>query len=181
MIRTFVFSLALLGLAVPAAAQEPEEISPAVAQLRHVQGEWDVTTTFYLPDGTPGRAFEGSYRFDWVMEDAILSGVSTIPAFAQTSGLLFYIREATGEIEMTSVGPDGRLWVMTGPIGAEVRETPAVDMPDGSTLKLRFTRFNVTPDRFESRMERSIDGGATWVQGNHQVFVRRTPGAEVQP
>jgi CubicO group peptidase (beta-lactamase class C family) len=45
-------------------------------------------------------------------------------------------------------------------------------MSDGSTLQLRFTRYNVEPDRFESRMESSTDGGATWTQGNHQVFVR---------
>ena len=40
-------------------------------------------------------------------------------------------------------------------------------------MRLRFTRYNVTPDRFESRMDYSTDGGATWTQGNHQVFVRR--------
>ncbi len=46
-------------------------------------------------------------------------------------------------------------------------------MPDGSTIRLRFTRFNVTRDRFESKVEVSPEGGRTWAPGNHQVFVRR--------
>ena len=150
-----------------------EGVSPALAQLRHVVGTWDVTTTFYRPDGTPGRAFPGTYTFEWVMPDKIVQGTSTIPEFGMSSGILFYLRDASDEIEMVSVGPDGQLWTMTGPQDSETRETPVVDMPDGSTLKLRFTRFNVTADRFESKMDRSTDGGETWVQGNHQVFVRK--------
>jgi len=43
-------------------------------------------------------------------------------------------------------------------------------------MRLRFTRYNVSQDRFESRMDYSTDGGATWTQGNHQVFVRRGNG-----
>jgi hypothetical protein len=117
---------------------------------------------------------EGVYSFEWVLEDRIVKGMSTIPAFRMASGLLFYLRPSTDEIEMASVGPDGQLWVMTGPQDSETRETPVVEMPDGTRLKLRFTRFNVSKDRFESRMESSTDGGETWVHGNHQVFLRRT-------
>ena len=74
---------------------------------------------------------------------------------------------------MASVGPDGHLWVMTGPADGEVRTTPDTVLPDGSTRRLRFTRFNVTADRFESRMEFSTDGGVTWQPGNHQIFARK--------
>lgn len=177
--------IAALMLALPmsakaqdgTAAEAAPETSPAVEQLRHVIGEWDVVTTFIRPDGSVAGRFDGSYVFEWVMEDKIVKGLSTIPQFQMSSGLLFYLRDSTGEIEMTSVGPDGQLWVMTGPQDSETRETPVVDMPDGTTLKLRFTRFNVSEDRFESKMERSTDGGATWVQGNHQVFVRRVAEA----
>jgi hypothetical protein len=74
---------------------------------------------------------------------------------------------------MVSVGKDGHLWVMTGPAGSEIRTTSDAPMSDGSKMRLRFTRYNVTPDRFESKMEISTDSGATWVPGNHQVFARR--------
>lgn len=181
MIRMVLLALALLlPLGVASAQDEPAsetEVPPAVEQLRHVIGEWNVATEFIRPDGTSGGTFDGIYAFEWVLQDRIVKGMSTLPDLNQASGLLFYLRESTGEIEMVSVGPDGQLWTMTGPMESETRETPVVDNPDGSTVKLRFTRFNVTPDRFESRMEFSSDGGATWRQGNQQVFTRRNPSA----
>ncbi len=64
---------------------------------------------------------------------------------------------------------------MTGPAGSETRTTPPVPMSDGSTMLLRFTRFNIMPNRFESRMEVSMDGGGSWKPGNHQVFKRAAP------
>jgi hypothetical protein len=177
MIRKLVVAAALALSSAPLAAQAEaeaaEQASPAVEQLRHVIGEWDVVTTFIRPDGSEAGSFDGIYAFEWVMEDKIVKGLSTIPQFKMASGLLFYLRDSTGEIEMASVGPDGHLWVMTGPQDSETRVTPNTDMPDGTTLMLRFTRFNVSEDRFESKMERSINGGETWVQGNHQLFVRK--------
>ena len=183
MIRKLVVAAALALTSVPLAAQaeaeDVEQTSPALEQLRHVIGEWDVVTTFIRPDGSEAGSFDGIYAFEWVMEDKIVKGLSTIPQFKMASGLLFYLRDSTGEIEMASVGPDGHLWVMTGPQDSETRVTPNTDMPDGSTLMLRFTRFNVSENRFESKMERSTDGGETWVQGNHQVFVRKMAEANI--
>jgi hypothetical protein len=77
---------------------------------------------------------------------------------------------------MASVGADGHLWVMAGPAGGETRTTPPTPLSDGSTMQLRFTRFNVTDDRFESRMEISTDGGSSWRPGNRQVFKRAMAG-----
>jgi len=145
----------------------------AVAQLRSTLGAWDVTTEFLKPGGSVARTAKGTYVFDWVIEDRVLRGESAIPELQTKAGILFFIDEAAGQIVMASVGRDGHLWVMTGPADGETRTTPDTAMPDGSTMRLRFTRFNVTPDRFESRMEVSGDGGATWRPGNHQVFVRR--------
>jgi hypothetical protein len=63
---------------------------------------------------------------------------------------------------------------MTGPLGGEVRTTPPSPTADGGSLQLRFTRYNVMADRFESRMEVSLDGGASWQPANHQLFRRRS-------
>jgi len=60
---------------------------------------------------------------------------------------------------------------------APTRTTPPTPTSDGGTMQLRFTRFNVTANRFESRMEVSTDGGASWKPGNHQVFKRAAPDA----
>jgi hypothetical protein len=117
---------ALLLAAAPAAAQpaEPPPASPALAQLRHVVGAWEVRTEFLNEDGGVARAVDGSYEFAWVIPDSIIRGVSRIPALDQVSAILFYLRPASRQVEMVSVGPDGRLWVMTGPDDAEERSRP---------------------------------------------------------
>ncbi len=161
-----------------AAAQAPGDregkaIALAVAQLRDTHGDWDVTTEFLKPDGAVARTASGTYSFAWVVEDRVLRGESVVPELDQKSAILFYVDPANARIEMASVGKDGHLWVMTGPADGETRTTPDTLMPDGSTIRLRFTRFNITRNRFESRMEVSADRGDTWTPGNHQVFVRR--------
>jgi len=157
--------------AAPAAA--PAAIATGVAQLRHAHGEWTATTEFLKPDGSVASRVVGEYRFEWVVPDRVLQGRSEIPELQMASGILFYVNERKAAIEMVSVGRDGQLWVMTGPLDGETRSTPPTARPDGSLIELRFTRYNVSPDRFESKMEYSLDGGKAWVQGNHQVFERR--------
>lgn len=165
--------LALPGLADGQSAGD--RLTHSVGELRHVVGRWAVTTQFLNPDGTPARTVRGTYQFEWVVPDRVVRGLSEIPELKQSAGILFYVNETAATIEMVSVGGDGQLWIMTGPLGGDRRQTPAVPMPDGGTLQLRFTRSSVTPTRFESRMERSTDGGKTWLPGNHQVFVRESP------
>lgn len=163
----------LLTAAGPARAMDPAPPSPALTQLRHVIGTWDVRTEFLNSDGSVARAADGTYEFEWVVPDRVARGVSRIPATDQVSAILFYLRPATHEVEMVSVGGDGVLWVMTGKDNEEVRTTVDRTMSDGSTMRLRFTRHDVQPDRFQSKMEWSTDGGKSWTQGNRQQFVRR--------
>lgn len=181
--RTVLPLVAVLWSAVLAGAQEaaPEsapapaaaEPAPAaVAQLRHCIGVWEVTTEFIAPDGSVARTVAGSYTFEWVVPDRVVRGVATMPELDQTSALLFYVRPRTRELEMVSVGADGQLWRMSGPDDGETRTTPPTPMPDGTTLMLRFTRYDVEPDRFRSRMELSNDAGETWRLGNRQAFRR---------
>jgi len=172
--------LALGALAGPARAQDDTTaalMTHSVDQLRMSIGQWDVTTEFLADDGAVVRRATGTYRFDWVIPDRVVSGRSEIPELQQVSAILFYVSESRRRIEMVSVGQDGALWVMTGPLGGEVRTTGEFATASGGKAQLRFTRFNVTPDRFESRMEYTDDGGRSWKPGNHQVFVRaRRPG-----
>ena len=147
-------------------------LAAGVAQLRSTIGLWNVTTEFLDDSGKVARATRGTYRFDWVIPDRVVSGRSDLPEMNQAAGILFYVRETKEEIEMVSVSSDGRLWVMTGPVDGEVRTTPDVATVGGGTMRLRFTRAAVRPDGFESRMEYSLDQGKTWAPGNHQVFTR---------
>ena len=162
----------------PAEGSTTEALARSVDELRHAVGLWNVTTTQFKDDGTVAQKVEGTYQFDWVVTDRVLTGRSSIPALGQTSGILFYVNERRSTVEMVSVGADGHLWVMTGPAGGDSRMTPPTPMSDGSRMQLRFTRFNVAPGCFESRMEVSTDGGANWRAGNHQRFVRSTSTGE---
>jgi len=165
--------LALLAMPFAAASESPSsQFAAAIAQLRQTVGLWDVTTTQYGEDGKVAGVAAGTYRFDWIVPDRVLAGRSDIPEMKQASGILFYVNERRSTIEMASVGADGHLWVMTGPAGGETRTTPLTPLADGRSMQLRFTRYAVTPDRFESRMEVSLDGGESWKPGNHQLFVR---------
>lgn len=174
-LSTALFSL----LAVPLADASEIASAPltsAVQQLRHSVGLWNVTTTQFDDRGEVARVGSGTYRFDWVVPDRVLSGRSDMAEWKQSAGILFYVNPERSTIEMTSVGPDGQLWVMTGPAGGETRVTPPTALPDGRKVQLRFTRFNVSANSFESRMEASYDGGASWRPGNHQSFKRAAGG-----
>lgn len=155
-----------------AARQVNPQLDDSIAQLRHAVGDWNVTTEFLQGDGTVARRVEGTYHFEWVVPGRVISGHSAIPELSQRSAILFDVSEGRGVVEMVAVGPGGQLWVMSGPLGDETRTTEPVPDGAGGQMRLRFTRYNVSADRFESRMERSTDNGATWKPGNHQVFVR---------
>ena len=121
---------------------------------------------------------DGTYEFEWVVPDKVVRGKSEIPDLGSSAGILFYVSEKKKIIEMVSVGADGQLWTMTGPLGEETRTTQEFKSQDGKDSQLRFTRYNVAQDTFESRMEYTEDGGKTWKPGNHQMFRRQTDGAD---
>ena len=175
MIR-YALPVLVIGLSQVAIAQEQAEdkaMQLSVEQLRSAVGGWDVVTEFLNEDGSVARSVTGTYEFTWVVADRVLAGRSDIPELKQAAGILFYVNEAKRQIEMVSVGADGNLWIMTGPLGAEFRLSQEFETPKGATARLRFTRFNVLSDMFESRMEYTDDGGKTWKPGNRQVFRRK--------
>ena len=150
----------------------PPSLTSAVQQLRQAAGHWNVTTTRYAPNGAVAAVASGTWHFDWVVPDRVLSGRAVIPDWKQTSGMLFYINARRSTLEMASVGADGQLLVMSGPAGAEVRTSTAIPLPNGRKMLQRYTRFGITTDRFEARTETSTDGGQNWMPGHHQLFVR---------
>lgn len=174
--------LPLLLLSGAAWSQDAADdaLAESIAQLRHAAGTWAVTTEFLDGGGDITRTVPGIYRFRWVVEDRVLSGESELDGLGSTA-LLFYVNESEEIIEMVSVNSSGRLWIMTGPLGEETRYTQEYATADGGTAQLRFTRYAVEPDRFESRMEYTTDGGATWLPGNRQVFERLPPAGTGGP
>lgn len=176
LVAAVVVALAAIFANSPLAAKD-SDLQHSIEQLRSVVGQWSVETEFLKPDGTVSKSVAGTYEFSWVVADKLVSGRSEIPELKQISAILFYINETARTIEMTSVGGDGRLWIMTGPLGHEIRTTKEFQTDSGGKGMLRFTRFNVSADSFESKMEYTEDDGVTWKPGNHQLFRRSSPGA----
>jgi hypothetical protein len=143
-----------------------------VQQLRQAAGRWNVTTTRYAENGAVAAVATGTLSFDWVVPDRVLAGKSVIPDWNQSAGMLFYLNERMFTLEMAQVGGDGQLIVMSGPAGTETRIAEPVALLDGRRMLQRHTRYGVTADRFEAKMEMSYDGGASWKPGYHQLFVR---------
>jgi len=166
-----ILSFFVLPLA-EGAEMAPPALANAVQQLRQAAGHWNVTTTRYGVNGAVAGVASGTWHFDWVVPDRVLSGRAVIPDWKQTAGMLFYVNERRSTLEMASVGADGQLLVMSGPAGAETRTTPAIGLSDGRRMLQRYTRYGIAADRFESRMETSFDGGTSWKLGHHQLFVR---------
>ena len=154
------------------AEMAPPSLASAVQQLRQAAGHWNVTTTRYDEKGAVAAVASGTWHFEWIVPDRVLSGRAVIPDWQQTSGMLYYLNERRSTLEMATVGADGQLLVVAGPAGAESRTTPAVALPDGRRMVQRYTRYGIAADRFESRMETSYDGGLSWKPGLHQLFVR---------
>jgi len=168
----FVAAAAAPAPAQPAAALDSAALRRSIDELRHVVGRWQVQTEFLNPDGRVARSVAATYRFEWALRDRILVGVTEMPELNSASGILFYVAPNRSAIEMVSVGPDGFLWTMTGAIGGNERRTQPFRTQGGGESRLRFTRYNVSADAFESRMEYTEDDGKTWLPGNHQVFRR---------
>jgi hypothetical protein len=155
-----------------ASEMAPPVLATAVQQLRQAAGRWNVTTTRYAENGAVAAVATGTLNFDWVVPDRVLAGKSVIPDWNQSAGMLFYLNERMFTLEMAQVGGDGQLIVMSGPAGTETRIAEPIALPDGRQMLQRHTRYGVTADRFEAKMEMSYDGGASWKPGYHQLFVR---------
>lgn len=178
MIR-YLLSIVLMGSPGMANAQEKaldKAMQLSVEQLWTTVGGCSVVTGFLGEDGSVAKSVRGTYDFSWVVPDRVVAGKSETPELKQATGRLLCINADKREVEMVSVGGDGRLWIMTGPLGGEERLYQKFQTAEGWTVRLRFTRFNVPRDAFESRMESTSDGGKNWKPGNHQAF-RRVAGS----
>lgn len=175
-IAAAVLSLLFFPLA-QASELAPRGIDAAVEQLRQAAGRWNVTTTRYADDGSVAAVASGTWNFDWVVPDRVLSGRAAIPDWSQSAGMLFYLNERQFTLEMAQVDSDGQLVVLSGPASTASRTSTPVALPDGRRLVRRHTHYGVTRDQFEAKLETSYDGGRSWKLGYHHLFVR-TPGKQ---
>lgn len=110
-----LLSLLILPLAEATEAPPPEH-SAAVQRMRQAAGRWNVTTTRYAENGAVTGVASGTWSFDRVVPDRVLSGKAVIPDRNQSAGMLFCLNERLFTLEMAAVGADGQLIVMSGPL-----------------------------------------------------------------
>lgn len=67
----------------------PRALASAVQQLRQAAGRWNVTTTRYAANGAVAAVATGTWSFDWVVPDRVLTGRAVIPDWNQSAGMLF--------------------------------------------------------------------------------------------
>lgn len=145
--------------------------SGAVQELRLAAGHWNVTTTRYRDNGSVAGVATGTWQFEWVVPDRVLAGRYKIPDWKESAAVLLYVDASREALEMAAVGADGELVVMSSPasLGTHARRQAKAPEPRALT---RFTRFSIAEDRFEAKVERSLDGGRTWRPSEHHLFVR---------
>ena len=150
----------------------PPVLATAVQQLRQAAGRWNVTTTRYAENGAVAAVATGTLNFDWVVPDRVLAG-KLRHSRLEPVGRHALLPERAHVHARDGAGRRRR--------AAHRDERPRRDrdandradrMPDGRRMLQRHTRYGVTANRFEAKMEMSYDGGANWKPGYHQLFVR---------
>jgi hypothetical protein len=68
--KRFLMGAAALAVG-PSAEARDGPTSAAVAELRHVIGQWAVRTDLLNPNGSVARSADGYYDFEWVVRSLI--------------------------------------------------------------------------------------------------------------
>ena len=143
---------------------------PETAQYSFLIGEWDCTTKFMRPDGSgynEGRAkWTGYYILDgWAVQDHWISYLSNGQEGHGTNVRSFNPQTKKWDNRWLGAGnlqwkyfsseQQGDTMVMTGGEGRD---------PRGEFID-RNTFYDITPNHWRWRKDRSYDGGETWIEG----------------
>lgn len=146
----------------------PDSAPPLFSPLL---GDWDVTVTDYLSDGTRHTG-TGEWHFGWVLEGRALQDVwisprrgerqSAVraPAFDRYGTTVRYFDPTINAWRVTWINP-AQNYVATLVARPRGREIVMEGSGDGGQ-QLRWTFLELTPDSFFWRGELSSDSGRTW-------------------
>ena len=167
-----------LSLCVSAATAQSPDDNPeplpdeARKRLVYAVGEWSVRTEFLDPDGKVRSVEESTHEAHFSIPGRLVELTSRTPSTGTGVAWLFYnVQE--GMFYLTSVDRSGDHWVMTGGLDRYVLTSRPKALEDGSTLTARLTTMNMTADAYETRMEVSLNDGASWKTVFRQTITRR--------
>ena len=169
-----IIALVLLAsINAPALLAQPAGLE----QLEFFIGKWDLKTTDVRPDGSfaTGRArSEVRYILDGhaIQDDFLMLGEDDSIIFRGTSIRSYNPR--TGKYQI--------VWIMPGirgitDINAEWKDDRLVSTGkgyDGSGEFLeRFEYYDITQDSYSFKMDRSYDGGKSWIENFSRIEAKR--------
>lgn len=172
--KTLLSYLILLILSVPALAQGQEK---GLQSLDFFIGEWNLVTIDKQADGTirKGRAKSSAkYILDGTaVQDNFLQLDQNGKVVFRGTSIRSYNRR-TGKFQI--------VWIMPGikgltDISAEWKGDKFVSTgkgydPSGEFLE-RFEYYNITEDSYSFRMDRSYDGGKTWIENFGRIEAKK--------
>lgn len=185
--RSILLACALLVTLLPGApsAQDTAEpIAPlpeeARRRLEYAVGAWDVRTEFLDPEGRVQPIEESTHDARFSIPGRLVELTSVTPSSGRGKAWLFYGMQ-DGLFYLTSVDQRGDLWVLTGGLDQYVLTSLPRPMEDGSMLTARLTYLNPTAGSYETLMDVSTNGGATWRTVFRQKITRRGSVPETRP
>ena len=181
--KTWAWVLGLIFLAVPLAGQEPREEEPLPVEARqrldYAIGSWVSKTESLNQRGEVVRTSFSEDQRRFVIEDRIVEITGLLRASGKAFRAWEYYDERSGKYSLTSINRDGRLMTMSGDLEGEFQwTTEPMENPNGGTLMVRFTHYDIEPDSFKALGEISRDGGETWTAFSRQTLTRQVEGAD---
>lgn len=145
----------------------------ALVLLKHHDGVWDAQWEWYDENGEVIGVMTGIEEYHLSPNGYILTTLNTVPEFESLNYGLMSYTPGTDEILFYSVGDKGDVWIMRQNLLTDVMVSDPHPEADGSETVLRFTKVEETADTMTIRMEKSKDGGKSWVTGFRQTMTRR--------
>ncbi len=177
---------ALVLAPVPASAQEhdlsvatdrgdlPDERAPeGLADLAFLIGDWRLETSFALSGGGEFKAegrLLGRYAMGGfgVLVEEVHSAAANPELEIFVGSQLYSIHPESGDVIGVGCNTLGnRKSRRGGMVDGDLVVIESGELFEGRPGINRMTFFNITEDRFELRLERSLDDGATWEDGGY--------------
>lgn len=146
----------------------------ALGQFDFVIGDWDATITWQAQGGEP-LTYNAKWHNHWVIDGQVVMQEWRGP-FITGAELRAFNAEA-GTWSGQNIYPGSpEPWHKTT---AEFKDNKMVvtihDVKDQrGTFLNRETYFDISPDSFQMKSERSYDDGATWEEGAYRMICRRS-------
>ena len=149
---------------------------PAAAHAAHLErfgrlaGLWNMRITYYPPDGSPNSRATGTWEFSYALDGRAVIDVWQVPGRDTLAGAPRGADQESG-LCVRIWDPSLQLWRFTfhgtahGHLihmyAREIGEEMVMERAEGGDL-VRWIFFDIGPESFHWRSQRSTDGGVSW-------------------